>query len=80
MDTNECRSSQGVQAPPSLGGFGDLLELLSYVPAVQRRAVLAAEHEIVLLPRLPHRKPFGSLAGVVSAERLNRSARYRRRC
>jgi hypothetical protein len=46
----------------------------------QRRAVLAAEHEIVFLPRLPRRNPFGSLAGVVSAERLNRSARYRRRC
>ena len=31
-----------------------------------------AEHEIVFLPRLPRGKPFGSLAGVVSAERLNR--------
>ena len=29
-------------------------------------------HEIVFLPRLPRGKPFGSLAGVVSAERLNR--------
>jgi len=28
----------------------------------------------------PRREPFGGLAGVVSAERLNRSARYRRRC
>ncbi len=70
----------GASRPRRAWRLGDLLELLSCVSAVQRRAVLAAEHEIVFLQRLPRRKPFGSLAGVVSAERLKRSARYRRRC
>jgi hypothetical protein len=71
MDTNECRSSRGVHAPAQPGGLGDLLELLPHVPAVQRRSILTAEYEIVLLPHLPRREPFGGLAGAVGAERLD---------
>ena len=79
MDTNECRSSRGVQAAPSLAALVIFWNFFLACQRSQRGAVLAAEHEIVFLPRL-RRNPFGSLAGVVSAERLNRSARYRRRC
>ena len=38
----------GRPCPAEPGGPCDLLELLPYVPAVQRRSVLAAEDEIVL--------------------------------
>ena len=43
-----------------------------YVAAVQRRAVLAAEHEAVFLPPLPRGEPFGGLTGAVGAERRDR--------
>ena len=42
------------------------------MPAVQRRSIPAAEYEIVVLPHLPRREPFGGQAGAMRAERLNR--------
>jgi hypothetical protein len=38
---------------------------------VQRRSILAAEHEIVLSPHLPRREPFCGLAGAVGTERID---------
>ena len=69
MDTKECRSSLGVRSPPRLA---DLVIFRNPFRTCQRCSVLTAEHEVVFLPRLPSREPFGGLAGVMGAERLDR--------
>jgi len=56
---------------PEPCGPGDHGELAAYLPAVQRRAVLAAEHQIVVLPGVARTEPFGGLPLAVLPERFH---------
>ena len=71
MDTKLWRSSRGGPVRPESGYLGDLLELAADLPAVEWGAVLAAEHQVVIMPRVGRLLAMGSLAGVVGAQRVD---------